>query len=384
MRIASSAVVLLACTLGFTSCKKDDDVITPTTPALRARVDYASFTSTSPYSTSFKDSGGQSTVVLEPASAQLNMLTELDAYMKLAAVATGAPSVLDSTHLHNLFTNTGAPFTDATLNTSGVRLREQTSRSFAPSAATAVRAYFDTKLTNLATASKAVNVPATMGNAGRQGRYLVDATGLELGQIVQKALIGAVLLDQINNVLLTDQALQADNSQVVTGQNYSLLEHTWDLAYGCLTTNATLTTSSAALPRERFLASYLNEKNAVAAPGVYIAFLKGRAAIVNNDAPMVRAQAATIRTQLEKTIALSAVSYLGAWKAATDAGTRAHALGEGIGFVYALRFCSTHGANSAWSDQVLTNLLSKPFGAWELTDAEVDAALDTINAKFGL
>ena len=370
--------------LGLASCSKDDEV-TPATPALRAKIDYATLTATSPYTTSFKDANGAATVDLGAAATRLDMFTELNNYMAGVAVAAPIqPATLDLTRLRNLYANTNAPFANAALNTSGVQLRDKTAASFSGPAAEAVRTYIDGQLATLATASQSVNQPATRGTAGRVGRYLVDAKGFEPNQVIQKALLGALLLDQIGNVLLSSNSLAAENGKVVAGKPYSEREHNWDLAYGYLTANPIMTTDIALTPRERFLAGYLNEKNGPASPGVYLAFLKGRAAIVNNDEATLKAQADIIRAELEKTIAKSAVSYLVNWKAAADPAVKAHALGEGIGFIYSLRFCTKYGADAAWTDTVLNGLTSGTYAGWDLTNAQADAAIAAINTKFSL
>ena len=375
---------LFIAALGLASCGKDDVVI-PTTPALRAKIDYATLTATSPYTTSFKDASGTVTVDLGAAAIRLDMFTELNNYMAtVAVVAPAAPATLDLARLRNLYANANAPFAVAALNTPGVQLRDKTAASFSDANANTVRNYIDGQLANLATASQAVNQTATVGNAGRLGRYLVDARGFEPNQVVQKALIGALLLDQIGNVLLSSNSLAADNGKVVTGKLYSEREHNWDLAYGYLTANATMKTDIAIMPRERFLAGYLNEKNGPASPGVYLALLKGRAAIVNNDEATLKAQADLIRTELERTIAKSAVSYLVNWKAAADPAIKAHALGEGIGFIYSLRFCAKYGADAAWADTVLNGLTSGTNGAWNLDNGHADVAIAAINSKFSL
>ncbi len=378
------AATLFISTLGLASCSKDDEVV-PTTPALRSKMEYSALTGTTPYTTSFKAADGTSTVDLGTAAVRLDMFSELNSYMATVAVAAPAtPATLDITKLRNLYTNTNAPFANAALNTSGVQLRDKTAASFSDANAATVRAYMDAKLTELATASQSVNQVATPGTAGRLGRYLVDGKGFEVNQIIQKGLLGALLLDQIGNVLLTPASLAADNAKVVAGKPYTEREHAWDLAYGYLTANATMTTDIALTPRERFLAGYLNEKNGPASPGVYLAFLKGRAAIVNNDEATLKAQADIIRTELEKTIAKSAVSYLNNWKAAADPAVKAHALGEGLGFIYSLRFCTKYGADAAFSDNVLNNLTAGPQGAWTMTNAQADAAVAAISTKFSL
>jgi len=382
MSFKYASVALAALAFGFTSCDKND---TESAPALRAKMDTASLTASSKYTESFKDASGQSTVTLTSSNQRLDMFSEFNSYMALVAVAPPAtPSTLDVAKLRGLYANTGNYFTGAGLNASGLSLRGTTAASFSATGAEAVRTYIDQQITKLATVSQSVNSVAVPGQAGRLGRYLVDEKGYEVNQIIQKALIGAVLLDQIDNVLLTDNALKANNSKVVDGKTYSELEHNWDLAYGYLTSNAIMTTDIALTPRERFLAGYLNEKNGPVSPGVYMAFLKGRAAIVNNDAAGVKAQADIIRTELEKTIALSAVSYLTNWKAASALDVKAHALGEGLGFIYSLRFCTKYGADAAFSDAILTGLTSGSQGAWSLTNAQADVAINAIKAKFNI
>ncbi|MCB2380270.1 DUF4856 domain-containing protein [Hymenobacter sp. BT635] len=346
-------------------------------------MDASSLTASSRYTESFKDASGQSTVDLGTANTRLDMFTEFNTYMSQVAVAPPAtPATLDVNRLNSLYT--GSTFTAPALNASGLQLRNATAASFSGTDAELVRRYVDQQLAKLAVASQSVNQVATPGSAGRLGRYLVDEKGVEVNQVIAKSLIGALLLDQIDNVLLTDNALKANNSKVVDGKAYSELEHNWDLAYGYLTSNAIMTTDINLTPRERFLAGYLNEKNGSASPAVYMALLKGRAAIVNNDAAGVQAQAAIIRTELEKTIALSAVSYLSNWKAAADPAVKAHALGEGLGFIYSLRFCTKYGATAAFSDAILNPLTAGTNGAWSLTNAQADVAINAIKTKFNL
>ncbi|SFQ50972.1 DUF4856 domain-containing protein [Hymenobacter arizonensis] len=383
----TSSFALLALTLGLASCSKDDTV-TPSAPTLRAKMDYATLTGTTPYTTSFKDANGASTVDLGTAAVRLDMFTEFNNYMATVAVAAPAtPAMLDLTKLRNLYAGTNAPFASAALNTAaatGVSLREKTAASFSEANANVVRSYMDRQLTDLEMASRSVNQTATPGNAGRLGRYLVDAKGFEVNQVIQKALLGALLLDQINNVLLTPASLAAENTKAVAGKTYTEREHIWDMAYGYMTSNATMVTDIAIMPRERFLAGYLNEKNGPASPGVYMAFLKGRAAIVNNDDATLKAQADIIRTELEKTIAKSAVSYLASWKSNAALDAKAHALAEGIGFIYSLRFCTKTNVDTAWADSVLNGITSGTDGAWSLTNPQADAGINAINTKFGL
>ncbi len=386
MNIRLTTLGLLALSLSFTSCSKDDENA-PTTVQLRTKMDYATLTATTPYTTSFKDANGAATVEATEPNQRLSMFSEFNSYMALVAVAAPAtPATLDVAKLRGLYANTGNYFADAVLNTSSLQLRGKTAESFGPNAE-APRTYIDQKITKLAAISTSVKNTATPGNPGRLGRYLVDENGVEVNQVIQKGLIGGLLLDQVDNVLLSEAALSADNTKLVSGKTYTALEHNWDLAYGTLTKNALMTQDYASTPREAFLAGYLNEKNGPNSPRVYLAFLKGRAAIINNDRATLNAQADIIRTELEKTIALSATSYLASWKNGTDLATKAHALGEGLGFIYSLRFCNgKYKADAAFSDAQLNTLLpsTQANGAWSLTNAQADAVIAAITAKFSL
>jgi hypothetical protein len=376
MSFKFAPVALLALAIGFTSC---DDKVEPA-PTLRSRMDANSLTATSRYTESFKDANGQSTVDLGAASQRLNMFTEFDTYMGLVATPT-APTTLEVAKLRGMYANTGNFFANTSLNTSGVQLRNVTAASI-PASAEAVRTYIDNNITKLADISRFVNNTATPGNPGRLGRFLVDEKGVETNQVIQKALLGALLVDQIGNVLLSEQALNANNSKVVDGKIYSELEHNWDQAYGYMTANPIMSTT---IGVERFMANYVNRMNAAASPAVYMAFLKGRAAVVNNNRNEVKTQANIIRTELEKTLALSAVEYLVRWKRASDPGAKAHDLGEGLGFIYALRFCTKFGADAAFSDNILNGLMNAgPRGAWDLTNDHADVALNAIRAKFNI
>jgi hypothetical protein len=181
--------------------------------------------------------------------------------------------------------------------------------------------------------------------------------------------------------------LSADNHSVVGDHNYTQLEHNWDEAYGLLTLNPIYLAGSTNDTRgtvEFGAGSYIWEYNKANYANIYPAFLKGRVAIVNNDKAEYQAQALFIRTEFEKAIAAAALGYLDKWKTGATDAARAHAIGEGLGFIYSLRFATVHNADAAFSDSVLTGLIDSPNGFWDLTVTKVNTASDAIKAKFGL
>lgn len=380
-------VFALVAVLGFTSCEKVEE----TEPDLRAKIDYASISATTPYKKLFVDAAGDSTVDLKSGNDRYKMYQALNYYL---GAAVRENKTLDATLMKNMYSNTGNPFTDITspkivgsdLNSSGVQLRNLTASSKAAAEAEIARVRVEVLFGEMATVSKSVGVTAAKGVAGKLGTYVVDAKGIETAQIIQKSLIGALQMDYICNVLL-DKGLSADNKSLVAGKKYSALEHNWDEAYGLLTLNPVYLAGSTDAVRgtsETFLGSYIWEYNKASYAKFHTAFLKGRVAIVNNDMAELKTQATFIRTEIEKALAAAAVGYLGKWKTGTTDAARAHAMGEGLGFIYSLRYANIHGVDSKFSDDILINLVGSTNGFWDLTNDKINPAAEAITTKFKL
>ncbi|SDD86541.1 protein of unknown function [Dyadobacter soli] len=380
---------------GLVSCSDDDEPTPPAQQDLRTKIDYAKVTPTTPYKALFIDAKGDTTADTKSGTDRYRMFQALNYYLG-SAVRDSA--TLDATVMKNLFANSGNPFKDIKsgavlvngndLNASGVQLRSITASSKSAAEAETNRAALETYFTQIAEASKSVKAKAEKGKAGKLGNYLVDSKGIEIAQIIQKGLIGALQLDYIGNIQL-DKNLEADNKTLVSGKKYTALEHNWDEAFGLLTPNpifleGATDAAKGAKATESFLGSYLWEYNKASYAKIHTAFLKGRVAIVNNDKTELKTQATFIRTEMEKAIASAALGYLGKWKSGTDDATRAHAMGEGLGFIYSLRFASVNGADAAFSDAILLGLIGSPNGFWDLTNDKINAASDAITKKFKL
>jgi hypothetical protein len=368
------------------SCNDDDK-----RPSLRTKIDYSLLTPETTYTELFVDANGNSTVDLSDGNDRLRMFQSLN-YYSTSNISAGTP--IDDAVLKNMFANSGDPFTDiststisvsgAELNASEVQLRNVVASSFIGVDAEVVRQKIESYFAGIDLASQSLATTASRGVAGKLGNYLLDSRGLENTQLIQKSLIGALQLDYISNVLL-DEGLQADNFQLVGDHNYTQLEHNWDVAYSLLTLNPIYLEGATDANRntvEFGLGSYLWEYNKAVYSKIYPAYLKGRAAIVNNDRDQYESLALFIRTELEKTIANAAIGYLAKWKTAADDAGRAHAIGEGAGFIYSLRFATIHEANATFADTILENLLGSGDGFWDLDAAKINAATDAIEAKF--
>ncbi len=374
--------------VGLFACD-DDDV----KPNLRTTIDYNVLTPQTNYSELFVDADGNTTVDFSGGNDRHKMFQALNFY---STSLIGANEHIDAPVLKNMFSNIGSPFTDIStatinvdgdqLNASNVQLRNVVASSLSSTAAEEVRTTIEEYFEDIEEASHFVANTASQGVAGKLGNYLVDERGIEIAQIIQKSLIGALQLDYIGNVLL-DAGLNADNQLLVGDENYTQREHNWDEAYGLLTLNPIYLAGSTNDERkttEFGAGSYIWEYNKANYANMYPAFLKGRAAIVNNDNTQLQEQATFIRTEFEKTIAYAALGYLGKWKTGATEAARAHAIGEGIGFIYSLRFAKIHNVDAAFSDNLINGLIGSANGFWDLDADKINTASDAIKSKFNI
>ncbi|RQO31453.1 DUF4856 domain-containing protein [Taibaiella sp. KBW10] len=376
--LTAGSLVLL-----FSACKKD----TKKNDEANLKIKYSTLTSTSHYFNTFKDDAGATTVNFDGQTTRIKMLSELDAYMK-----KGTTSTLDVTKMENMFRNTNAPFTNAALNSATDKtIISKTAQSFSTANAELERQRFLSYFAKLKAASEHYTQVATSGTAGLlESKYLVNEKGIEYNQLVQKGLIGAMLLDQISNIYLGTEKMAADNEALIAGKNYTALAHNWDEAYGYLTANEYYPKpdpADATKWLEVFLGSYARQVGPSVGgdpSAIYMALLKGRAAIVNKDLTTRNAQITAVRSSLEKAIATIAISYLNKTKTATSNGAKMHSLAEGVGFVYSLRFAFNAKVNATKSQELMDALMNKPNGFWDLTNADIDAVRDQIATLTGV
>ncbi len=378
------SIVALAFGLGFTSCKKDETSPETTTPAsaFRAPLAYSAINDTLPYVNLFVTSTGDTTVDLSEGNTRLNIFKAIDAYCKLPN-PVGSTTMVDATVLKNMFASVGSPFTGSYAFLNGTTLQMRNTTSLTAMNPEGGRLEIETFFEKLAAASQSVSDSAYQGNAGKLGSRLYDENGIEWCQVISKSLMGAHQLDYIGNTLLSNSSLEnADNSKLVAGKKYTELEHIWDEAYACLTLNNRIYKNLATNSGETLIASYIWEYNKEDFPNLHHMFMEGRVAINNNDITKVKEQANKIRRAMEKALAKAAIGYMGKAKDA-NTNTGAHALAEGLGFVYSLRFCTLNGGTDMFSEDQLEILHFYGQGYWAITPADLDQVVTNINTKFG-
>lgn len=359
----------------LTACKKKKDSLP---------IPYESLTSTTSYFNTFKGADSSTTVSFPQATLRIKMLRELED--NLQAFGTNP---LNSVRLRNLYTNTNRPFADTNLsNATSISLFATTAQSFSADKQLAEQNRIFSFIDSAAAAGPYALQPAAAGVPGLLGgSYLVNGGGVEYTQLIKDGLIGAMLFDQIANVCLGPGKMAADNTTPVAGKNYTALAHNWDEAYGYLTANEYYPkANSAGSWQETYLGFYVRQVNGIygSPSALYMAFLKGRAAIVNKDNGMRDQQIAIIRSNLEKAIATVAVSYLNKAKIAFSEGTRFHSLSEAAGFIYSLRFAHNAKITTVKSDELMNALMNKPNGFWSVQNSEIDGVRDQLALSFNI
>jgi hypothetical protein len=302
-------------------------------------------------------------------------------------------------------------FSDATLNASSKSVRSKVAAStdfYASNTtdATAIKADFDSWISaqvndvfpNWNTEASA-GVAGKIQEAGGGSTRYVNAKGVEYNQLINKALIGALMVDQILNNYLSPAVLDAasntadnDGDLLNSGENYTTMEHKWDEAFGYVYGNE-VDMAAPALGADSFLNKYLSKVEADSdfqeIPGeIYDAFKLGRAAIVAKDYVTRDAQAEILREKISEVIGIRAVYYMqqGKINLPNDKAGAFHDLSEGIGFIYSLQF--TRKPNStdpyftkAEVDGFLTTLQTGN-GFWDLSSETLEEISTKIAAKF--
>ncbi|QMU66641.1 MAG: DUF4856 domain-containing protein [Flavobacteriaceae bacterium] len=393
-----TAVILLS----LTSCSNDDD--TNTGNPVTAPTTYT-FERNGSTSVSFS---GQTTRILmaeEIINALKNpVFTEVQ---------------IDAMYNHTQGANN---FSNTNLNASDKVVRSKTAASFdffAGSANSSVLTDFDGWIAEQVSSVYPVwNQNAAAGVAGglQEGgggstRY-INAKGLELNQVFNKGLIGAMIVDQMLNNYISSNVLgnfeaANDAGTLVTGKNYTDMEHDWDEAFGYLFGTApdaanpltNIGTASGQNGDDSFLSKYLDRVNDDPdfngiANDIYNALKLGRAAIVAKNYTVRNQQAEIIREKVSEVIGVRSVFYLQQAKATLEASSNPdyaaafHDLSEAFGFIYSLQFTRKPNSNSPYLSRtevqaILADIYTNNAnGFWDVTPAILQTSAEAIAAEF--
>ena len=295
----------------ITSCKKNND-----TPPVNTN-----YTVPDTYSfASFNDSNS------------LKLLAMADQIGAKINLANAKPNFAVSTQLLvNLFNNTGGNFNDSALklNSSGLRLADY----FPAAQKTDMLNYFDSvgvysALSSTASAGVAGVAPSS---ASPTKLYLLSPNGVFYSQVVKKSMQG-----MFGYVIANGYMADSINSTTDTVK----LAHYWDAAFGMFGVPVNFPTVKTGL---RYFGSYSNQVDAGLHSNASImnAFLKGRAAISNNDLTGMKTQANNLIRYFDSLNAACIIQEMHETNTNIEAGDAVAAYGtlsESLGFVRNLAY----------------------------------------------
>ncbi|MBR9861593.1 DUF4856 domain-containing protein [bacterium] len=311
---------------------------------------------------------------------RLSQFLELKALMKTGAAGTE----LDKTRLNAMYANDAANAMWSGTYDESKQMKNKTFES--------VQQTFVALLNNLAEASKSDSAAAE-GRAGvastldQANSYLLDANGVELAQLFEKGLMGALMYYQICEVYTGDAKMNVDNTTVEPGEG-TAMEHHWDEAFGYfgVPKDFPMNTDNTA-----FWGSYSKSRNELLGSNQKImdAFLKGRAAISNGDLETRDVAITELEEELELVAAGSAIHYLNAAISGyDDFARRAHVLSEAAGFIYSLQFNSAGQVSKSDVESFLTLIGGNSdvllLNFYNVSKADLMDARDQLASKAGL
>lgn len=394
---------LLFLSAAFVACSSDDDnnpgVVAPETYAFQR--------------------DGQSTVSFSGQTTRILMGEELISKLLDFDDANAAEVALEMYRNATASGGEASPFQNADLNASTKSIKSKTAASRDLFSSNTVESteiktdfedWIEAQVDEVFPNESTVAAPGQPGQIadGSSTRY-VNAQGLEYNQMVNKGLIGALMLDQaLNNYLSPSVLDEADNRAnndaaiTATDNNYTTMEHKWDEAYGYVYgLNSDQANPNADLGADSFVNKYIgrvegDEDFTGIADEIFQAFKLGRAAIVAGDYTLRDQQADIIKEKLSEIMAIRAVFYLQQGKITLPDdrenyalyGTAFHDFSEGYGFIYSLRFTRRPGSNEPYFsrtevDGFLEDLLGDdPNGLWDVTDETLDDLSEKIASKF--
>lgn len=328
------------------------------------------------------DFGTMDTIAPKQAIAELG---EFTGYIRKTHVITNV-FTLDAQKLRDYYANANNPFANTDLNT-GIKLKDNTGNAFG------LQAALDASFDDAAAASVSANADydTTTASEGHSGklvdaaakRYiLVDAYGFEYKEFVEKSIMGGVFYYQATTLL---NIIASFDNTTKLANGLTAQQTAWDNAFAYFGVPVNFPTVKTGLKN---WGSYANSVDvAIGCNSTMMnAFLKGRAAINNND-NTGRDEARDILVKTwEKVAAAKFIAYVKNAKTnITSQATFCHALSEGVGFVQAFKYNSAKTISDADIALLLSYFQSNgKINLYKVTATNLDLAISKMAALFNI
>mgnify|MGYP001285401033 CR=1 FL=1 len=250
------------------------------------------------------------------------------------------------------------------------------------------------------------NNPASIGvsgviieacSGGGEGYYRVNGKGLEIDQVFIKGLMGAMVIDQINNKYL-NRVLNNESSNDTNDLNslgYTDMEHDLDEAFGNLygyndshvggfLNNANGPAEGHGQLVNKYLEKINDDDNSYGIAGaIYHAFVIARHSIVTNNYVERDFQINVIKSLLNKVIINRALYYLirsAETLESCPVVDTFHDLSQAYGFIFALQFTDYFDTNQV--ENILNQMIDGN-GLWDITSAEINDIIEFLTTNSG-
>lgn len=328
-----------------------------------------------PTTYTFNDGNGNSTVSYSGQTDRLNQLSEMVVLMK-----SGISVALNAQDLKDMFANTG--------DNGGGNFSFSSTKQLKNKCFLADVAMFEEWMDSLAVSSTSNGNTASNGVAGTitsgTSTYLVNENGVEYVQLIEKGLMGAVLMNQTLNVYFGDGKMNVDNTTAedpANGDYFTSMEHHFDEGFGYFGVDTDFPSS---IPSS-FWGKYCNNQDVTINSNADMMnnFLKGRAAISNGVLADRDEAILEIRREWEEISANQAISYLeGAISNfGVDDAKYLHELSEAYAFALNLRYCPLETRRMSTTEH---NDLMSQFNTnfWNMSVADINGIISTIQSKY--
>jgi len=307
-------------------------------------------------------------------SGQIARLDQLDEMVSYIETAIKAKDQIESEVLMEMFSNANE---NGGGNFSFSSSKQLSDKCFGPHVQK-VEAYFDQIELISTSQNEAVNGVAGFSENNSGGIRLYDENGVELSEMIEKTIMGAVFYYQATAVYLDNDKMNVDNETVVEGQG-TAMQHHWDEAYGYLGVSNDFPASTESL---RFWGKYCDRRNDLLSSNASLseAFRMGRAAIDNEEYDLRDAAIVEVRKNWEKVCVATIIHYLNeAVDNLGDDHTRNHVLSEAHVFIESLFYNPDKIISNNDLDEVLTKIGTN---FYEVSAQDLQSARDLLSTIY--
>ena len=236
--------------------------------------------------------------------------------------------------------------------------------------------------TSLSSASASNGIAGIGTSLDGTEHFLLDENGFDNTEMFEKGIMGAVFYYQATGYYMSESQIgvAVDNETVVPGVG-TAMQHHWDEGFGYFGVS---TSFPADLATFKYWGKACNDRDPILKTNTVMAeaFIKGRAAIDNDDHDTKNDQVTILRDTWERIVVGCAIHELNEAKShLSDDALRNHEISEAIGYVNALKYNPTKKI----SDTQINDLIAG-FGSnlYSVSLQVIDQSRSTLAGIYGL